>query len=396
MSPKIKIPMIVAMLLAVLGTRGMAQVPQVTSVSPASPAQPASPIVVVITDSTNTLAVNPATVTVKVDAVAVKALASKVSGVTTVAYTNSAPWTSNSLHSVAVNYGWTGGGTGSTNFTFQTVPWATLPVSLMQPLNSGTGTGVVCNVYQVEGTTVDSIATAELALQGALGQNVADPTTTVSNNTYLPAWPYVDYYQGSGPDGDFQYDNPFPGLPGITGDSGDFADEFLAYVQFPAAGFVRMGVNSQEGFQVTVATGYNTNALVLGAFDGLRQPADTLFTFYVPQPGIWPMRLLYYQAENGGEVEWFSLGSDGSYLLLNDPFPANGLTPLTAYQGLAVATGALLSISLTNGAVSVSWNDSGTLQTTTNLLGTWTAVPNATNPYVTPVTAGTVFFRVEN
>jgi hypothetical protein len=53
-----------------------------------------------------------------------------------------------------------------------------------------------------------------------------------------------------------------------------------------------------------------------------------------------------------------------------------------------------LGVSLSNGKVVISWTGSGSLQSTADLLGTWTNVPNATSPVTISPTAPRAFYRL--
>jgi hypothetical protein len=68
----------------------------------------------------------------------------------------------------------------------------------------------------------------------------------------------------------------------------------------------------------------------LGEFDGTRGQADTVFSFYVPQPGVFPLRIIYEQGVGAANIEFWQIFSDGSRALVNDV--AHGA--LAAYAGL--------------------------------------------------------------
>ncbi len=63
---------------------------------------------------------------------------------------------------------------------------------------------------------------------------------------------------------------------------------------------------------------------ILGSFDasGGRGSSDTLFSFYVNAAGVYPMRMVWCEGGGGANVEWFTVGADGTKVLLNDT--ANG------------------------------------------------------------------------
>jgi len=82
-----------------------------------------------------------------------------------------------------------------------------------------------------------------------------------------------------------------------------------------------MGVNSDDGFRVSVAPGQpDVFGMTLGLFDSGRGAADTLFDFAVTQEGYYPFRLLWWEGSGGANVEWFTVNLfTGEYLLVNGP-----------------------------------------------------------------------------
>jgi hypothetical protein len=133
----------------------------------------------------------------------------------------------------------------------------------------------------------------------------------------------------------------FPGPdPGTASpaDPNHFAIETIAYVQL-SAGVHRWGVNSDDGFKVSVAPGQPSPAgIVLGQFDGGRGAADTLFDFVVEAEGYYPIRLLYWEGEGGASCEWFSVNlATGEKILIGDTeyYPAAAYRPFRTGQGRA-------------------------------------------------------------
>ncbi|MGD1083963.1 MAG: C10 family peptidase, partial [Verrucomicrobiota bacterium] len=119
----------------------------------------------------------------------------------------------------------------------------------------------------------------------------------------------------------------FPGL--ITGnyadesgfpttDGNNFSMLVETWLDFPAAGTWQMGVYSDDGFSVKSgqAPG-DVFGQLLGEFEGGRS-GESLFPFFVPQPGMYPFRLLYEQGGGGANCEWFTVTSGGQRVLIND------------------------------------------------------------------------------
>jgi hypothetical protein len=119
-------------------------------------------------------------------------------------------------------------------------------------------------------------------------------------------------------------DQPIPGIPGSTGSTDSIAAEILTFLDL-AAGTYRFGVNSDDGFKVTVGPNpRDAFSPVLGIFDGGRGAADTLFDFYVEASGIYPFRLTWWEGTGGANVEFFMVDtSTGTRTLINNRDAAN-------------------------------------------------------------------------
>lgn len=97
-----------------------------------------------------------------------------------------------------------------------------------------------------------------------------------------------------------------PGL-GFAGAYDNVVTEVIAYVQL-SQGIHRMGVNSDDGFKVTVAPGQpSVTGLTLGEFNAGRGASDTIFEFVVEEAGFYALRLLWFEGEGGANCEWFSV-----------------------------------------------------------------------------------------
>lgn len=111
-----------------------------------------------------------------------------------------------------------------------------------------------------------------------------------------------------------------PGIPGIEVSYNNYVVEVFTYLQLDA-GYYRMGVNSDDGFKVSVAQGQpGPLGLTLGLFDGGRGANDTLFDFAVTQTGYYPFRLLQWQGTGDASCEWFVVNLEtGGKTLVNGP-----------------------------------------------------------------------------
>jgi hypothetical protein len=138
--------------------------------------------------------------------------------------------------------------------------------------------------------------------------------------------------------GNFVPDADVPGIPGLNFSHDNYVVEVLTYLALPAGTNV-LGVNSDEGFLLSIGVGTNPQdafALPVAMFDGgriafQRDPAlpiqteltESKFSLVVQQADLYPVRLLWWEGSgrNGGEtseLEFYSL-SGTNRILINDP-----------------------------------------------------------------------------
>lgn len=206
--------------------------------------------------------------------------------------------------------------------------------------------GVRVFAHQLAGTDFDNgaaLTNIRDQLEDLLGANMADLSGADANGYFYLTNPlaggtncvnFNNFYQ-VGEKGNFTSANgfpdiQFPGTPGTGGldwNSDNLATEVLTYLEFPAAGGYTMGIKSWDSFAVTVGDKEGRSpkdifATVLSEYDG-DAPDNYLFSFYVPQAGIYPVRLIHNIGIQQGDLEWFSADSSGaSFVLVNAP---NGL-----------------------------------------------------------------------
>jgi hypothetical protein len=126
----------------------------------------------------------------------------------------------------------------------------------------------------------------------------------------------------------------------------------------------------------------------LGYFDGGRGSSDTLFDIVVPTPGVYPLRLMYFEGGGGDNCEWFSMLPDGTRALLNDP---NNPNALRTYRAVTVQPPPTLSIARQGNDIILTFT--GTLQQADAVTGPYTDVAGATSPYRVTITPGAKFYR---
>ena len=153
--------------------------------------------------------------------------------------------------------------------------------------------------------------------------NEADPDSFEGWSYYPVLVPVVNFDQDGGVQGNFNSNNGYddeyiPNIPG-WGDSTDgIVGEFTALLELKKGAY-KLGVNSDDGFQATIGSNFgDLGSQVLGEFNGGRGAADTTFTIYVQEDGLYPYRVIWFEGGGGANVELFSF-VEGEKVLINDP-----------------------------------------------------------------------------
>ncbi len=128
----------------------------------------------------------------------------------------------------------------------------------------------------------------------------------------------INYNEIEGDRGDFPGDALVPGLQSDVNGTDDFAVEILTYLDLPA-GVQRFGVVSDDGYEIVSGNSLtDTAAVALGFHNG--GPANETFDFVVPQAGLYPFRMIWYERGGAGFAEWFSVNpATNEKILINDP-----------------------------------------------------------------------------
>ena len=195
-------------------------------------------------------------------------------------------WTSNSFSTT----GWLGGTNGA-GYELSTSGWAV-------------------KVFRAN-TTVSSLSQAESV--------ISSPSLQAA--VYYENSSVINYFN-SGGEGHYTPSQLVPGL-GST-DTEDYVIEATGIVTIPSAGAWTFGVNSDDGFRLTVGTG-------TVVCDCLRGPGDTLGTINFASAGDYPIRLVFFERGGGSEVEVYA--RQGTYSAWDSSFQLVGNT---AAGGLAV------------------------------------------------------------
>lgn len=124
---------------------------------------------------------------------------------------------------------------------------------------------------------------------------ISDPAQQLG--VYAENAPVLNYLN-TGSSGHYDNDGTFPGLT-IGVDQEFFAVEATATISIPSAGNWTFGVNSDDGFRLTIG-GFTMS------YPDPRGPDDTLGTFNFPAAGNYALRLVFYECGGGSEVELFA------------------------------------------------------------------------------------------
>lgn len=174
--------------------------------------------------------------------------------------------------------------------------WSVGPLGV--GFQSGTTSQFRVEVYRTNVPLWD-VATAEGAL--------ADPGTHISVTTEFS--PVINF-RNTGPTGRYDSDLPFPGTV-IGTDVNDFITVVTGVIVIPSAGLRTFGVNSGDGFSLQLSKFphvYSTS------FQAIRNGGDTLAVFDLPEAGLYEVRLLHFDRDQGSGLEFFSApGSFGGF-----------------------------------------------------------------------------------
>ena len=126
-------------------------------------------------------------------------------------------------------------------------------------------------------------------------------------------------------------------------------------------------------------------------------PVDVMAGFAVPTAGVYPLRLVAGHSGAPGntsaDLEFYSITSDGTRILINDTSNPNALLAFRA-RNIAGAPPALNLPTVSGGSVTISWTGVGALEEASSVSGPWSPSPNQNNPQTIPATGGLKFYRV--
>lgn len=184
-----------------------------------------------------------------------------------------------------------------------------------------------------------------LLLQNIADRNSIDDTSPYFGSYFYELPTYINEHEQASVNPAVQGGNFFPGattdpadrdrnedpVPGMQANSDYYVVEYTGFIQLPS-GTVRVGVNSDDGFKLTIGQGLDPYALAAGTpgetgvqvaiLDGTRGFANTEANMTVNSAGLYPFRLIFWEsggANSGCEFYNFTAGStSGNIFLVND------------------------------------------------------------------------------
>ncbi len=312
--------------------------PFVKSISPrGNNVPPDAPILFELQDSGRQ--VNPDSVKVVFNGIALKSTASKEVGLTTVQAPRSGVLPSGSFNQLRIEFADTSVPPVTTvgDYEFQVSPYLTIPSIYALGVSSIDTNRIGFTIHTVQARNdanlPATVARAEAQLAGTLidpltGQPFKNEAAVGTNPDKSFAEGFViNYEQEKIPIGQFlDLEAAIPGIPGPSLHTDNAAMEILTYLALPA-GYHKFGVNSDDGFKLTMGPieARDAFATVVGEFDGQRSAGDTVFSIVTETAGYYPCRLLWFQGRGGASLEFFSILNDGTRILINDRSVTNSI-----------------------------------------------------------------------
>ena len=180
--------------------------------------------------------------------------------------------------------------------------------SMAIPQQAQGGDYFATTLYQAN-IDISSVETAEGVI------NTPSEQTSATSETES-----VLNFLDTGPDGHFGADNPFPGMTIGEGLS-NYVLQATGTITVTAAqaGYYTFGVNSDDGFSLTITGAYftkltnatNASGSNTVEYDTYGGTPDTLGTTYLAA-GIYPVNLVYFQGAGNAELEFYAAKESAS------------------------------------------------------------------------------------
>ena len=277
---------------------------------------------------------------------------SKEGSITTISYAFDTLPDPYSKHTVSLSFSDSAGTSYSKDLTFSVnVNYKRLPVSFASTSVDKSSAGFIANVTQISSQSLDNngpnnvhganTANAEKQLAGLF----INPFEFDEDDNPLPylneadpdAWEgwsispvdvdgVINWNQDEGAAvGNFGEDQAIPQIPGWGGSADGIVAEILGYLEL-SKGLHTLGVNSDDGFKLSFGpNAKDAMGVIAGEFDGGRGAASSIFNIVAEEDGLYPVRLLWYEAGGGANVEFFSVDKKGKMILINDPDNPNAI-----------------------------------------------------------------------
>jgi hypothetical protein len=145
----------------------------------------------------------------------------------------------------------------------------------------------------------------------------------------------VNFNQQEGDAGDFPGDTIVPGLDPENNGTDDFAVELTTWLDL-SAGVHRFGVITDDGYKVASGSRPDDRSAAPLAFH-TGGTANETFDFLVPEAGVYPFRMVWYERGGDANAEWFSVDlNTGEKTLINDPDASNAVKAYMSINAPAI------------------------------------------------------------
>ena len=250
-----------------------------------------------------------------------------------------------SKHDVSLSYSDSAGNSFTKDLVFSiTLDYKGVPASYASSSVDKTAPGFVANVTQISTIQTETLASVHGGtIQGAekqLAGQFLNPNELDDNDNPQPylneadpdAWDSwsiapveidgtINWNQDEvAVQGNFGEETLIPQIPGWGDSSDGIVAEIITYLELKK-GLHQLGVNSDDGFSLSFGpNAKDVLGLVAGQFNGTRGAADTIFNIVVPEDGLYPARLVWWEAGGGANIEFFSI-TNGKKILVNSDDP---------------------------------------------------------------------------
>ncbi len=329
----------------------------------ANPYAADQPIIIDIADASNG-AVNDNSIVLKVNDVTVTPVLVNNGTTTTLTYTSPTAFQSGTTNKVGVTFTDASGASYTGSYTYRVATYASIPISMRMPdaAVDKTKPGFLFKPFLSDQGLENRVRRADHHTRGLFGlPNYADLSSAGPGGVF-PISGVINFDQGPGNAGAFNGGNGFPeeaipGVPGTLPDGNTSTDnisaEILTVIEFPTAGLYTFSFNSDDGFATWFGHPNDNARINVGQFDGGRGASDTFYSVLITQPGLYPVRSVWFEGGGGANLEWYTR-KNGVSALLNDT--ANGGLKTYQYTG-ATGPAWVKKFVPANGVNRVSLND---------------------------------------